>query len=438
MNLIHPADLKNRQVLILGLGSFGGGAGCARALHELGAKVTVSDLRPASKLETSVNSLAGYAIDFVFEEHPESLFEQADVVVVNPAVPNEAPIWDLARKHNCELTTEINLAIACSANIPTIAITGTHGKSTCASLLHHLLGENTLLAGNLGGSFLEQVLSRPDLETIVLEMSSFQCERLIAPPAWPKVAVLTCFGIDHLDRHGDLESYAAAKRRLLEYQDDSCFALIAGGDAESTHWSRAAKGNWEELDGWKINDFDLSAADLPFTESFRMPSMFAALRSLRILGRECVGLNQYPGLEHRMQRFVDIHDRVIIDNGVATHPTPTAAALYSIEGKKVLLAGGKDKSLDLSDIMSALGKKTRLHLHGAGGLRLAQLCDKTKTDYAFHENFEIAAERALSGLQSDETLLFSPSFSSFDEFNNFSERAQLFLKLTEDIPVSKA
>ena len=94
MNLIHPADLKNRQVLILGLGSFGGGAGCARALHELGAKVTVSDLRPASKLETSVNSLAGYAIDFVFEEHPESLFEQADVVVVNPAVPNEAPNWD--------------------------------------------------------------------------------------------------------------------------------------------------------------------------------------------------------------------------------------------------------------------------------------------------------------------------------------------------------
>ena len=139
-----------------------------------------------------------------------------------------------------------------------------------------------------------------------------------------------------------------------------------------------------------------------------------------------------------MQRFVDIHDRVIIDNGVATHPTPTAAALSSIGGKKVLLAGGKDKSLDLSDIMSALGKKTRLHLHGAGGLRLAQLCDKTKIDYAFHENFEIAAERALSGLQFDETLLFSPSFSSFDEFNNFSERAQLFLKLTEDIPVSKA
>jgi UDP-N-acetylmuramoylalanine--D-glutamate ligase len=295
-----------------------------------------------------------------------------------------------------------------------------------------------LLAGNLGGSFLEQVLSRPDLETIVLEISSFQCERLIAPPAWPHIAVLTCFGADHLDRHGDLESYAAAKRRLLEYQDDSCFALIAGGDAESTNWSRAAKGNWEELDGWKINDFDLSAEDLPFTESFRMPSMFAALRSLRILKRECVGLGQYPGLEHRMQRFVDIHDRVIINNAVATHPTPTAAALASIRGKKVLLAGGKDKSLDLSDIISASREKTRLHLHGAGGLRLAQLCNEAKIDCTFHENFEIAAEVALSSLQSDETLLFSPSFSSFDEFNNFSERAQLFLKLTEEIPVSKA
>jgi UDP-N-acetylmuramoylalanine--D-glutamate ligase len=104
----------------------------------------------------------------------------------------------------------------------------------------------------------------------------------------------------------------------------------------------------------------------------------------------------------------------------------------------VLLAGGKDKSLDLSDIISASREKTRLRLHGAGGLRLAQLCGEAKIDCTFHENFEIAAEVALSSLQSDETLLFSPSFSSFDEFNNFSERAQLFLKLTEEIPVSKA
>jgi UDP-N-acetylmuramoylalanine--D-glutamate ligase len=438
MNLIHPAELENRQVLILGLGSFGGGAGCARALHELGAKVTVSDLRPASKLETSVNSLAGYAIDFVFEEHPEYLFEQADVVVINPAVPNEAPIWELARKHNCELTTEVNLAIACSAGIQTVAITGTHGKSTCASLLHYLLGESALLAGNMGGSFLEQVLSRPDLETIVVEMSSFQCERLIAPSGWPHIAVLTCFGADHLDRHGDLKSYAAAKRRLIEYQDVNCFALVPGDDSESTNWTQAAHGNWAQLDSLTIDDFGLGADDLPFTEAFRMPSLLAALQSMRILGHECVGLGDYPGLEHRMQRFVDIHDRVIVNNGVATHPAPTAAALGSIKGKKVLLAGGKDKLLDLSEIISVARKKTRLHLHGEGGQRLAHLCASANIDCTLHESFNIAAQSALSSLQSDEILLFSPTFSSFDEFNNFNERAQLFLRLTEDTPISKA
>ncbi len=438
MNLIHPAELENRQVLILGLGSFGGGAGCARALHELGAKVTVSDLRPASKLETSINSLAGYPIEFVFEEHPEFLFEQADVVVVNPAVPNEAPIWDLARKHDCELTTEVNLAIAYSAKTPTVAITGTHGKSTCASLLHHMLGDNTILAGNLGGSFLEQVLSQPDCTSIVVEMSSFQCERLVAPRGWPHVAALTCFGADHLDRHGDLISYAKAKRRLIEYQDESCFALVPGGDEESAHWTRDARGNWTELDGLTISDFQLKAADLPFNESFRMPSLFAALQALRILGKDCTNLSEYPGLEHRMQTFVDIHDRKIINNGVATHPEPTAAALASIKGKKVLLAGGKDKLLDLSEIISVARKKTRLHLHGEGGKRLLRLCAAAKIECSLHENFEIAADAALSGLQSDETLLFSPTFSSFDEFNNFSERAQLFLKLTEDTPVSKA
>ncbi|MFT7517699.1 MAG: UDP-N-acetylmuramoylalanine--D-glutamate ligase [Myxococcota bacterium] len=438
MNFIEPADLENRHVLVLGLGSFGGGAGCARALHELGAKVTVSDLRTASKLETSINSLAGYPIEFVFEEHPEYLFEQADVVVVNPAVPNASPIWDLARKHNCQLTTEVNLAIAFSAHIKTVAITGTHGKSTCASILHHLLGDDSLLAGNLGGSFLEQVMSKPDLETIVVEMSSFQCERLVAPRGWPHIAVLTCFGADHLDRHGDIAGYAAAKRRLLEYQDNTCFALVPGDDSESTNWTRAANGNWMELRNLTATDFGLTLDDLPFQEAFRFPSLFAALQSARILGYSDAVLRDWPGLEHRMQSFVDIYGRKIVNNAVATHPEPTAAALASIKGKKVLLAGGQDKLLDLSGVMSVVRKKTRLHLHGAGGSRLAQMCAGAGIACKLHENFESAAAAALSGLANNETLLFSPTFSSFDEFNNFSERAQLFLRLTEDTPISKA
>ncbi|MBC8369309.1 MAG: UDP-N-acetylmuramoyl-L-alanine--D-glutamate ligase [Planctomycetes bacterium] len=437
MNLIHPADLYNRQVLILGLGSFGGGAGCARALHELGAKVTVSDLRPASKLEESVNSLAGYPIEFVFEEHPESLFEQADVIVVNPAVPNQSPIWNLARKHSCELTTEVNLAIAFSAHIKTVAITGTHGKSTCASILHHLLGENTLLAGNLGGSFLEQVMSKPDLETIVVEMSSFQCERLVAPSGWPHIAILTCFGADHLDRHGDLAAYAVAKRRLLEYQDEKCFTLVSGNDDESQHWTRAAHGNWMELSNCNIESFGLTIDDLPFHEEFRFPSMFAALQAQRILKSDGAKLSNWPGLEHRMQSFTDIYQRKIVNNGVATHPDPTAAALDSISGKKMLLAGGHDKLLDLSEVIRAVRKKTRLHLHSAGGARLAQLCSEAGISSVFHDSFREAAEAALSDLAADETLLFSPTFASFDEFNNFSERAQLFLKLTEDTPTNR-
>ncbi len=438
MDFIKPSDLANRQVLILGLGSFGGGAGCARALHELGAKVVVSDLRPASKLQTSIDSLAGYPIEFVFENHPEFLFEQADVVVVNPAVPNEASVWELAAKHNCKLTTEVNLAIAARPDVPTVAITGTHGKSTCASLLHHLLGEHSLLAGNLGGSFLEQVLSNPDADSIVLEVSSFQCERLVAPQGWPKVAVLTSFGEDHLDRHGDVKSYAAAKRRLLKHQDHSCYALVSGVDEESNNWIKDARGSWMATGNLSPTDFGLTESELPFSEQFRMPSLLGALQAARILGHNEADFRNYAGLEHRMQQIVDIHGRRLINNGVATHPDPTAAALGSVSGGKVLLAGGKDKLLDLSEIINVASKDTRLHLHGEGGQRLADLCSIARIPHHLHSNFEEAAEAALANLHPDEVLIFSPTFASFDEFNNFSERAQLFLRLTEEIPIKSS
>ena len=437
-----PAELQGRKVLVMGLGSFGGGAGCTRALVQLGAEVTVTDLRPAEALEDALASLEGLPVHFALGGHEEGLFEKAEIVVVNPAVPQTSPWLARARDLGCLLTTEVNLALAAVPELPAVAITGTHGKSTCASLCAHLLEGlpgRTLLAGNLGGSLLEQALTLGPEDRLVVELSSFQTESLAPPPGWPQIAVLTSFGSDHLDRHGTLEAYAAAKRRLLLGQDVSCVAILPEHGAEADRWSEEARGAVVRSSATDLDTWGLTNTNLPFSEPYRLPSVLAAIHAARLLGLEDGPLRErlrgYSGLPHRMHAFQDAHGRAIIDNGVATHPEPTAAALRHLPPSTVLLAGGKDKGLPLEDLVHACRGCARLHLHGEGGQRLAEACRLEGIPHQWYAHARDAMTTALSSLNPGETLLFSPTFSSYDEFLNFQERARLFLSLCSSTPV---
>ena len=444
MQYLHPADLKDQRVLVLGLGAFGGGAGCARALVSLGAHVTVTDLRPADALKEGIAALDGLPISFALGGHSTELFEDAEVVVVNPAVPSEAKWLQVAQDCDCKLTTEVNLAIAAAAQLPAIAITGTNGKSTCAALTAHLLEGmpgTTVLSGNLGGSLLEAVLPLQDGDRLVIELSSFQTERLVAPKGWPQVVVLTHLGTDHLDRHHTVGQYWQAKRRLLEYQDEHGSFLLPVDCENATQWQKEAHGTALQLRPEALPDFGLTTADLPFSEPYRLPSLLAALHAARLLGMDDEMIRQrtrsFPGLPYRMARFTDPHGRNIIDNAVATHPDPTAAALKDLQGEVVLLAGGKDKGLDLSELVETCKRCARLYFYGQGGNRLAKECQAAGLPSAWSEHFEDAATKALQSGGNSEFLLFSPTFSSYDEFRNFRDRAELFHSLCARVCVRK-
>jgi len=447
VDFVSPAALSGRRVLVLGLGSFGGGAGACRALLDLGAEVTVTDLRPADALPEALRSLrprleAGEPLHFALGGHHQKLFADAEVVVVNPAVPAHSPWLEVARNHGCQLTTEVNLALALRPRLPTVAITGTHGKSTCAALCAHFLGAlpgRTVLGGNLGGSLLEQVMPLGADDRLVVELSSFQCERLLAPAAWPQVAILTSFGPDHLDRHGDLETYAACKRRLLLAQQADNQLLLPHPhgdpvqDQEVDRWEREARGMAQRLRPDGYTAFGLTLSDLPFTEPYRMPSLLAALHAARLLTVADAALRErthsFSGLPHRMHRLLREDGREVIDNGVATHPTPTAAALRHLPANTLLLAGGKDKGLDLAEVLGTFTAETRLYLYGEGGRRLAQEARAQGHPEELVKLFpstEAAFRTALAEQEKEQILLFSPTFSSYDEFLNFAERARLF------------
>lgn len=138
-----------------------------------------------------------------------------------------------------------------------------------------------------------------------------------------------------------------------------------------------------------------------------------------------------------MAAFVDAHGRKIIDNAVATHPDPTTAALKDLEGDVVLLAGGKDKGLSLDELIATCAGCARLYFYGEGGKRLAQGCRENGLATNWSVHFEEAAKEALASIGNSELLLFSPTFSSYDEFRNFRDRAELFQSLCRSFPVSK-
>jgi UDP-N-acetylmuramoylalanine--D-glutamate ligase len=253
--------------------------------------------------------------------------------------------------------------------------------------------------------------------------------------------VLTHLGTDHLDRHGTRSEYWAAKRRLLHFQDEDGMLLLPEDNEDNPRWEEEARGTTLRLRPEALPDFGLTTADLPFTEPYRLPSLLAALHAARLLGLEDGVLRErtrtFPGLPFRMAAFVDSHGRRIIDNAVATHPDPTAAALRDLRGEVVLLAGGKDKGLDLGGLIATLGHCSRLYLYGEGGARLARECRAVGLDPRWSRHFEDSARAALQSVRNRELLLFSPSFSSYDEFRNFRDRAELFHSLCAQVRVDE-
>jgi UDP-N-acetylmuramoylalanine--D-glutamate ligase len=218
-----------KRVLVMGLGRFGGGVDAAKFAYQAGAKVTVTDLATAEQLSDSLRQLEEFPdIEYRLGLHDPADFEQADIVVVNPAVPNDDDFVELARRKNKFVTSQINIFFElCPTTI--IGITGAAGKSTTAALTAHLLRagvgregfkySKVWLSGNIGN---EPLLTIVDLikvdDMVVLELSSFQLEQLAQVRRAPQVALLTNLTPNHLDRYGTFAAYCDAKENIFKLQ----------------------------------------------------------------------------------------------------------------------------------------------------------------------------------------------------------------------------
>lgn len=443
-----------RRVTVQGLGLFGGGAAVARFLTRRGARVTVTDTRTAAELAPAIAELAGVPVRFVLGEHRREDFADTDLVVANPAVAPSNAWLAVARAAGVPITSEIALFLElCPARIA--AVTGTQGKSSTCNTLHQLLvadGQRAHLGGNIGRSLVESAESMGADETVVLEMSSYQLESLPpvlgrdgAPPRVEAVCVTNVLA-DHLDRHGTIEAYAAAKRRILDLAAArGGWAVLSAEDPRLAAWTAPGL---HRLDAYptRLSDqglnlregtFRLHREHLGRVDALRLPGTFQrentllALGLARVLGadpaRLAAAIPRLAALPHRMQDLGTYAGHRVWDNGVSTTPDSTLAVFGSLAPGFTLLVGGKHKDLPLDDLIEAArGRVRRVVSFGKAAELLRDAFAAAGIPAQAVETVPQAVETALEGLREGEELLFSPACASYDQYLNFQERAQAF------------
>ena len=286
----------------MGLGRHGGGLAAARYLAEQGAVVTVTDLADAAALAESLSALADVPIaQFHLGGHRETDFIFPDLIVVNPAVRPDSP-WVAARAASAQITSEIELFLAaCPA--PVIGVTGTAGKSTTASMIAAIIraaGRPVWLGGNIGRSLLGELPRIGPDDRVVLELSSFQLHWLSEAARWPRWGVLTNFAPNHLDWHGSVERYRAAKQRLLDHAEDC--------------------PSWD--------DCDLPPLSVPGRHNRANAALAAGAACAAGADRAAVerGLADFAALPHRLEFAAEIAGRTFYDDSKATTPEAAIAA----------------------------------------------------------------------------------------------------------------
>lgn len=469
-------DLKNRRVLVMGLGLHGGGLGVTRFLLRQGAQVTVTDLRTAEELAPSLAALEGEPVRYVLGRHRREDFARADLVVRNPAVPLDSPYLEEARRQGVPIEMEMTLFFERCPG-PIVAVTGTKGKSTTTALLGHIvrrLHSDTVVAGNIRVSALE-VLPQIGPDTpVVLELSSWHLEGLGERGMAPHVAVVTNVYPDHLNRYPSMEAYAGAKRLIYRAQGPDDLLVLNADDAlvrdfaleapSRVAWFgtglhrhgeglRAGDGHvlplgagaallagdglvWIDQEGRPVTVCSRDQILLPGRHN--LANVLAATAAAVLYGvpgpKIAAAVSTFEGLPGRLE-LVRVLDGVrYINDTTSTAPASTVAALKGLEGPVVLIAGGADKGLAYDVLAEAVDDEVRaiVLLAGSATEKLARALRRAGGGSRIAGPFDdlaAAVARARELAHPGDAVLLSPGCASFGLFVHEFDRGQRFREI---------
>jgi UDP-N-acetylmuramoylalanine--D-glutamate ligase len=440
---------RGATVVVHGLGRFGGGREAVRFLARRGCRVRVVDKSDGADLQAVRQLLREHHdVEWQLGREDEAVLDGADLLLANPAVPDQHPLLAAARHRRLPITQEVDLFLAAYPGA-IVAVTGTNGKSTTATLLHAALrrgGQDALLGGNIGHSLLAEEANWRREQIAVLEISSFQLERL-HPGRRVAGGVYTRVLKDHVDRHGTLAAYHAAKARLAAIAVD--FVVHAAEDpVASAFASRAdrrlcyaatepAPRSTGLVDGFVAVRPDGGAPlrivhrdALRLLGEFQVENAMAAATAALLLGTppHAIGLAlaQASPLPFRLQQVAVVDGVRVFDNGVSTEVESTRSALQALAGRVHWVGGGKSKDGDFATVAAAVAPHVAsAHLFGAAAEPLGRLLTG-RVETTVQSTLAAALGAAFARARPGDAVLFSPAFASFDQYANFRARALEF------------
>ena len=436
-------DFAGQDVLVMGFGLSGRSA--AAYLAERGARVVVADERPEHALADTDALPAGVETRF---GHPFEALDRFDLVVPSPGIPRAR--WEGQARR---AWGDIELC-GRALRVPIVAVTGTNGKSTVVRLIEAMAraaGLRARAAGNLGVPALELV-GQP-LDLAILEVSSFQLESVES--FRPRVGLLLNLSPDHLDRHGDLAGYHAAKARLFAAQREGDIAILNGDDprvagtpipegVERLFFRRRTPqqdGAW--LDGRNAivrrrgqqQTLVLDAGEDLLQQPENVLASLLALRALDIdLPRATTALAHFEGLPHRCQTFAERAGVRFVDDSKATNVGAAIRAIEAMPGPVVWIAGGRHKGGELAPLADAAKGRVRVVLligEAAEALEAA-LADAVPCERVGDLASAVARAGALA--RPGDSVLLAPACASFDQFADFEERGRRFQEAVHALP----
>ncbi|MFZ1728800.1 MAG: UDP-N-acetylmuramoyl-L-alanine--D-glutamate ligase [Bacteroidota bacterium] len=441
-------DIASLNVTVIGAAR--SGLAAARLLHNKGVSVFLTELSPAAKYEQTAGSLREEKIPHEFGQHSARVFA-ADLMVVSPGVPSDAPIIVEAERRGITVISEIEVG-AMFLDGPIIAVTGTNGKTTTTTLTGEICkaaGRSTLVAGNIGKAFTDALYEHEgDIDIAVLEISSFQLDTCVT--FHPTTAVITTITPDHLNRyHGNFQEYVASKQRVFMNQnaldhliyicdDPVVSGAIKTASAELFPVSsiqRLNKGGWREngslvMDAGFGKELLARVDDLQVYGRHNYMNVLMAGLAARLEG---VGIDvirsavmQFKGVEHRLEFVCEMDGVRWINDSKATNVDSVVIALQSYRQPVVLIAGGRGKGASYDPLIELIREKVRaIVLIGEAAEEMEQIfAPLTKVSRA--RDMLEAVNIARMAAQPGDVGMLSPACASFDMYDNFEHRGEVF------------
>jgi UDP-N-acetylmuramoylalanine--D-glutamate ligase len=430
--------LKNKKVVVMGLGLLGGGVETVKWLVKNKAQVLVTDLKTKSQLRDSLKKLKGLPVNFFLGGHPKKIFQKADLIIKNPGVPRDSQFLKIARKNKIPVESDLSIFFRLFQG-KIIGISGTKGKSTTASLLFHILKtakKKVFLAGNIGQSplkYLNQKMLKCSDVIAILEISSWQLEDMAHLKKSPQIACLTTIFPDHLDTYRNFADYIEAKKLIFKYQTKNDFLVLNADEPITKKFAKEAKG--------KIVYFSTKKSSIRILNNKIIIPNYSILAALTIalilkipLGVIKKAIKTFRGLANHLELVREKGGVRYYNDSASTVPQSTIFALNSLAISKniILISGGADKKLNFKEMARKIKEKCKavILLPGTATPKIHYqlLTINYKKPVLRVKTMKEAVEKANKFAQRGDIILLSPGCASFGLFQNAYDRAKEFIR----------